>query len=895
MMCWRRGILFLLGFVALPAFAGVTIEWNRHALNAIRAEQSPSPEAARTLAILHAGIFDSLNSFERPYAPYAHGVAAPTNAVPDLVAAQAAADLLTWLFPNQSQVFETALTSAVSSAQSQWSGLDISVSLHHGSAVAGVLIDLRANDQSDQNEAWFAGNEPGVWRPSSQGRTALLPQWRNVTPFALNRIDQFELPGPPPLDSHQYLLDFETVRQVGKQNSNLRDARDTDTAHWWHHGPGTSTPAGHWNLFLPELVMQHGLTELEAARLYALLNFALADACIAAWRGKYQFGFWRPAAAIAAADDDGNNSTIGEAEWQPLIDGPETPAYASAQSTCDGAASRLLASYFGNDGLWFQAGSDSLPNEIRAFNAFSEAAVESGASRIYAGQQFPFSDKDGRTMGQQIAEQIFSSTLQSVAEDASIVLTAWSDLNHSRRFDQPPSVTGISGVRISLDKQTGIDTNGVALFAPVAEGQTSPHLGNQGLIRFDHLPPATYRVQVDLESPALQDVIETVTPAHLLVDLARGQRYTDGFGFSERPSASDDVVIEFFAAHLNDNAVVTWRTLTETGLRGFNLYRINDQGGTRKLTTQPILSRNELTGSTYNFVDGAVDKSRDYTYQIEALHQNRSLFSTPIVLQAAGREEVDPIDPSDPVAPVDPATPDPGPPVPQDSVVDGPAPDGDREPAVNPPTETPSSGDSEFPSEPPDDGDETVVQRDPTPAIPIGSRRPTRRFELPRNMVDSPGGTTDFRHGIGSLVAPGWPVQEPFRVQDSEDIGLATRPVPRFDPLGGFTLKSVRSSSTLPRGNPFAAQGDQAEGIAIDSELSEPGRLFYKTISDQIWENMSFEPGPVAIALAPVQPENVKPDPPRFASMAMHGAFFLLAGLSVLLALTVVVPLPKRT
>src|SRR5690606_41454975 len=54
-----------------------------------------------------------------------------------------------------------------------------------------------------------------------------------------------------------------------------------------------------------------------SARLFALLNMALADAYIAGWDSKYHHDFWRPYTAIREADTDGNPNTHADAAWEP--------------------------------------------------------------------------------------------------------------------------------------------------------------------------------------------------------------------------------------------------------------------------------------------------------------------------------------------------------------------------------------------------------------------------------------------------------------------------------------------------------------------------------------------------------------------------------------------------
>ena len=54
-----------------------------------------------------------------------------------------------------------------------------------------------------------------------------------------------------------------------------------------------------------------GIRVAQNARLFALLNVAMADAAIAAWDAKYFYDWWRPVTAIHNGDSDGNPATTG--------------------------------------------------------------------------------------------------------------------------------------------------------------------------------------------------------------------------------------------------------------------------------------------------------------------------------------------------------------------------------------------------------------------------------------------------------------------------------------------------------------------------------------------------------------------------------------------------------
>src|SRR5437762_552380 len=60
-------------------------------------------------------------------------------------------------------------------------------------------------------------------------------------------------------------------------------------ADFWADGAGTITPPGHWNNIAAALVRSRRLSTPRAARLFAALNTAQADAFICAWDAKYSY------------------------------------------------------------------------------------------------------------------------------------------------------------------------------------------------------------------------------------------------------------------------------------------------------------------------------------------------------------------------------------------------------------------------------------------------------------------------------------------------------------------------------------------------------------------------------------------------------------------------------
>jgi hypothetical protein len=69
-----------------------------------------------------------------------------------------------------------------------------------------------------------------------------------------------------------------------------------------------------------------------AARAFALLNLAGADAFIASWDAKFAYQQWRPITGIRLAGIDGNRATIADPARTLLLETPPFPGSVSGAS-----------------------------------------------------------------------------------------------------------------------------------------------------------------------------------------------------------------------------------------------------------------------------------------------------------------------------------------------------------------------------------------------------------------------------------------------------------------------------------------------------------------------------------------------------------------------------------
>jgi PAP2 superfamily len=391
LLSWSAATTLLIGTLVR---ADVITDWNNAALNAVRTGSMAPPIASRSLAILHVSIYDAVNGIARTHEPYLVPSAVQASASREAAASAAAHAALVNLFPASASTFD-ALHAAILAMIPN--GPQKTAGIVWGEFVANQILAARANDGSNAVVPPPGGSDPGDWVPTPPAFLPYaLPQWGFVTPFAMTSSSQFRPPGPPALDSNQYAADYDEVKALGAAVGSTRTEEQTEIALFWADGAGTETPPGHWNSIAQVIAAAQGNTLEKNARLFALLNIALADAAICAWDAKYEFHFWRPVTAINFAEPDLN--------WMSFITTPPFPDYASGHSTFSGAAATALELFYDTDDLPFTIGSDFLPGVYRSFSTPLAAAGEAADSRLYGGIHFRTANEDGLEAGISIGD-----------------------------------------------------------------------------------------------------------------------------------------------------------------------------------------------------------------------------------------------------------------------------------------------------------------------------------------------------------------------------------------------------------------------------------------------------------------------------------------------------------
>lgn len=400
-------VFFSLHLSVLPASASDPVmEWNQIALAAtVTAGQGAVPQV-RSMAIVQTAVHDAVNAITGKYETYLpQGGGA--NGSPEAAAIAAAHYALARLFTPQAGALGTLRAMSLAAQGLTESDPGIAV----GESAAAAVLAARSNDGSAQAAFPYTApgaGLPGVWVAVGTA-PVVLPGWGSVRPWVLQSGSQFRPDGPPALDSGRYTRDYDEVKALGSIDSTVRTPLQRNIALFWN-----GSPSAIWNSVTRHVLAGRTLDLSSEARVLALLYLAAADASIACWDAKYTYNFWRPITAIRGGDVDGNDQTVADYSWEPLLATHQHPEYPSGHATNSSAMATVLSRLFGDDpGSPIVASIPTMPGFPREWQTFSEGVDEVIEARVYTGFHFRTSDDVGARLGQQVAQFVLTHTLRT--------------------------------------------------------------------------------------------------------------------------------------------------------------------------------------------------------------------------------------------------------------------------------------------------------------------------------------------------------------------------------------------------------------------------------------------------------------------------------------------------
>ena len=169
-----------------------------------------------------------------------------------------------------------------------------------GPAAAAAILALRAADGSDTPLSTPATRRAPLPASTASPRTARSrsrPGWATVTPFVLRTARSSARPAVRG-DQQEVRRRLQRGKRLGGDGVTTPSARtpdQTEIALFWVE----SSPL-QWNRIARTVAAATRLDPWEQARLFGLLNMALADGYIGSFETKYHYNYWRPVTAIRA-------------------------------------------------------------------------------------------------------------------------------------------------------------------------------------------------------------------------------------------------------------------------------------------------------------------------------------------------------------------------------------------------------------------------------------------------------------------------------------------------------------------------------------------------------------------------------------------------------------------
>ncbi len=183
---------------AAPAEPDAVVAWNAIAQRAVIQVGGRSPaDAFIHLAYVQAAVYDAVVAIEGRYAPYALDLGDRAGASVDAAVAAAAHGVLLHYFPAQQAALDADLAAALAAipdGPAKTEGIAV------GQEAAAGIIALRQGDGLGADIGFVMPPPgPGVWQ-LPPGQAPLTPWAAKMTPFTLDRPDQFRSGPPPALD-----------------------------------------------------------------------------------------------------------------------------------------------------------------------------------------------------------------------------------------------------------------------------------------------------------------------------------------------------------------------------------------------------------------------------------------------------------------------------------------------------------------------------------------------------------------------------------------------------------------------------------------------------------------------------------------------------------------------
>jgi hypothetical protein len=178
----------------------------------------------------------------------------------------------------------------------------------------------------------------------------------------------------------------------------------------------TVNPVELFNRTFQTIAEDRGLTLVEEARLFVMLNMAGADGLINCWDDKAKWSFWRPVTAIQLGDTDDNPATVADKTWTSLIAAPQYPEHPSGYNCVTSSFMNAGRAFFGTNKIAFGV-YNTATQVTRNYTRFTDVVKDTIDARVYQGIHFRAGDVQGAWIGRKVARWLDKHYFQAVDDD----------------------------------------------------------------------------------------------------------------------------------------------------------------------------------------------------------------------------------------------------------------------------------------------------------------------------------------------------------------------------------------------------------------------------------------------------------------------------------------------
>lgn len=387
----------------------VITEWDAIAARTIFTENAtPAPSSNLYFGYVSIAAYDAVVAIEGEYEPYNPQPRAHRHASPEVAAATAAYLVLKHHFPASVENLDADYQDYLSGIRN---GVGRVQGIRVGTAAAQSLIQSREGDGLNAKITFDVEPAPGIWRPTPDNNFLpfAVPWLGFVRPLALESAKQFDLPEPPLLTSEAYAADFNEVKAYGSLTSTARSDVQTEIARFF-----SANPVPQYHAALRDAVTRRGLDIVDSARAFALLGTSTADALITCWRAKFDVPTWRPITAIREADTDGNDATVADPDWTPMVPSPPYSDYASGHACVTGSTSNVFGYLFGQNSLDIDIPALVPSTTTRHYDSTDAWDQDAMNARVWLGLHVRFSMGFANDVAHKVSDRVISTEFRPV-------------------------------------------------------------------------------------------------------------------------------------------------------------------------------------------------------------------------------------------------------------------------------------------------------------------------------------------------------------------------------------------------------------------------------------------------------------------------------------------------